>query len=459
MLRLLVIGLASSLLISSSAPSGIVPWPPVPRPGQQPPPDPLAGSYDPRPQPSPAPLDQVSITLQRTGCFGSCPSYQVEIRGDGTARYQGQSYVLLDGEHRDRVAPAAVQCLLDFLNKAGFWGLEGEYSMPVTDIPTYRLTVTVGDVRKTVIDYAGEGAGMPHAVTQVEDAVDRLVGRRWSRGDGLTIARLTDEGFDFKSRAGATLLATSAIWAPEDVSLDVLSRGASPKGRSLPMGWNHGQSAVFGAAGAGKARLVSALIAAGAFAVPNARREKAAALLAAAGSGKPDAVAAVLTAKPPVNLADKRGRRPLTSINDLAAGRWERADRLEIVRMLLEAGADPRLTDEYGNTALHSAASVAEVQLLLAKGARVNAANRFGDTPLIYAASDDIAMALIEAGADYRATDQRGDSAASRAVAMGFPRTLAFLRASGVAIPSPEPSPSYKSLRSPRKDDAPICLV
>ncbi len=45
----------------------------------------------------------VKITLLRSGCFGTCPSYQVEVHGDGTVLYEGYGYVAVEGQHRDSI--------------------------------------------------------------------------------------------------------------------------------------------------------------------------------------------------------------------------------------------------------------------------------------------------------------------------------------------------------------------
>lgn len=59
-----------------------------------------------------------------------------------------------------------------------------------------------------------------------------------------------------------------------------------------------------------------------------------------------------------------------------------------IAAMLLRSGANVRVKDYSGTTALHLAAERDPecVELLLAHGARVNARNRDGETPLIWAA-------------------------------------------------------------------------
>jgi ankyrin repeat protein len=98
----------------------------------------------------------------------------------------------------------------------------------------------------------------------------------------------------------------------------------------------------------------------------------------------------------------------------------ERPDeRLEVVRVLLAAGADPGAAEPrfIGSTPLHTAArvgSTAIAQLLLAAGAPVDAKDGLGRTPLWVAAengSADVAALLLAAGATARTSDAGGVSA------------------------------------------------
>jgi hypothetical protein len=118
--------------------------------------------------------EDAAITLRRSVCFGACPAYTVTLHTDGSASFDGDRFVAVMG-HRDyRVDPAAVQKLVARFKAARFFELKDAYRANVTDLPTVRLTLTIGDTTKTVVDYAGEMVGMPKAVRELELEVDRV---------------------------------------------------------------------------------------------------------------------------------------------------------------------------------------------------------------------------------------------------------------------------------------------
>jgi ankyrin repeat protein len=103
----------------------------------------------------------------------------------------------------------------------------------------------------------------------------------------------------------------------------------------------------------------------------------------AAYFGHPAIVGFLLKNGADVRLAARNGQK----VTALHAG----ASRggAEIVKMLLEAGADPNVTQERGFVPLHSAAAngnVAIVELLLKHGARADAKSDDGKTPADVAA-------------------------------------------------------------------------
>jgi len=92
----------------------------------------------------------------------------------------------------------------------------------------------------------------------------------------------------------------------------------------------------------------------------------------------------------------------------------------DVIRALLEAGADPNATNIRGRTVLHHAMgydfdwAVESVRLLLHAGASVNVADKQGGTPLMWAASShhvEIVRMLLAVGADVNARDRKGETA------------------------------------------------
>jgi hypothetical protein len=84
----------------------------------------------------------VKITLARTGCLGTCPSYTVEVRGDGSVLYEGHGYVAFTGTHRGLVPQSNVIELVKLFEKADYYSLQNEYTASVTDNPTQTTSIS-----------------------------------------------------------------------------------------------------------------------------------------------------------------------------------------------------------------------------------------------------------------------------------------------------------------------------
>jgi len=139
---------------------------------------------------APEPAEPVRITLERGVCFGFCPDYEVTITGDGQVSYNGRRFVRVSGEQHGAAAPADVAHLVNMIDAAHFFDLKDAYRGAVTDLPTYRVTFQRGDQTKTVTDYAGEMAGMPHAVREIEAEIDRVANTdQWVKNADGTYTR------------------------------------------------------------------------------------------------------------------------------------------------------------------------------------------------------------------------------------------------------------------------------
>lgn len=80
----------------------------------------------------------------------------------------------------------------------------------------------------------------------------------------------------------------------------------------------------------------------------------------------------------------------------------------DVVRLLLEAGADPNGRDGMTMTPLMRSHHVQVTRMLLAAGAELNATEEQGRTALFFSPRADITKALLEAGADPNAQEQDG---------------------------------------------------
>jgi ankyrin repeat protein len=383
------------------------------------------------------------MKLSRSGCFGTCPAYTVEIHGDGTVIYDGEYYVVLTGEHRDHISADQVEQALNAFYAADYFSLKDKYSFSVTDCPTYVTSFELNDISKSVVDYVGLEAGMPQSVSDLENTIDGVAGTaKWIRGTSDTVPALKREDWDFKSPEAAGVLARASHAGSTQLVQDLVKEGVSASGTdetgtstlagaaatgnhetvNLLLKAETGKDnraarteALAAAARIGDAELVQTLLDAGADAKGRARNENGAptVLMSAASSGVAKVVEMILEADPDVNARDSKGRTAFFYISDASTYFDEKhhANRVEVVHLLAHAGANLNLQDDNGNAPLHSAYNPDIAQALIQDGANVDIRNRNGETPFVTNFSPDIAKLLLEAGADSEAKNEEGKTA------------------------------------------------
>ena len=69
------------------------------------------------------PDSKVNITLSRSGCFGSCPGYEVQVTTEGII-FEGSGFVVAGGVHKDAVDPAQVRQLARKFIEADFYSIK-----------------------------------------------------------------------------------------------------------------------------------------------------------------------------------------------------------------------------------------------------------------------------------------------------------------------------------------------
>jgi uncharacterized protein len=121
-----------------------------------------------------------------------------------------------------------------------------------------------------------------------------------------------------------------------------------------------------------------------------------------------DEVSDVIVANPQLDL-NARGKNGVTALISYV---WR--DRIDVVKNLLDRGADPNLQDNDGDTALHGAAQTGNVEIieaLIGKSANPNIKNSIGGTPLMWAAAygnPEAIETLLSRNADPALKDEDG---------------------------------------------------
>jgi ankyrin repeat protein len=423
------------------------------------------------------PSSKVTITLQRSGCYGTCPSYTVTVSTNGIA-FEGDGFVAASGKHTDRVDANKVRKLAKRFVVADFYSMDSGYTASVTDNPTYVLSIEIDGHAKKVTDYVGSWVGMPAIITELEDEVDRFARTdRWIDGSDGLVEALQAEKFNFKSFEAQVMLKEAASRGRTASLRGLLESGVplvplpAPKPKESYMavpfdsvGWLNSASsrpealqllidvgasqddqndkdlALVGAARSGKVEAARALIAYGAN--PNADLSKqivtessggmtmgmegaGSVLIYAAASGNPEMVREILRYHPNLEMQDREGKTAV-----FAAGEYRYGDqagaRVECLRLLAHAGANVNGRDNEGNTPLHETFLTDVEEELLKLGADVNARNNDGETP-IFTTVDDMAIPLfIEHGADLSIRNNKGETVIEAAEGKGPSRQKAL---------------------------------
>lgn len=106
-------------------------------------------------------MHDVSITLQRSTCFGNCPGYSVSVTADGQIWFEGHAHVQT-GNARGHATPAQLASILAALDEAGFRAMRDSYvshddgcEMVMSDRPGVKITVIDAGGSKSVDFYNG----------------------------------------------------------------------------------------------------------------------------------------------------------------------------------------------------------------------------------------------------------------------------------------------------------------
>ncbi len=127
----------------------------------------------------PPPHGITEIGIERTGCFGRCPTYWAKIDvAAGSVLYVGQANTKRLGEHRGTVDQQKLERLCYLVNEIGYMNMSHRFWSPATDLQTVYTTVVKDGERKLIYHYGDTGPASLWAVEQVLDDLIRTA--TWS---------------------------------------------------------------------------------------------------------------------------------------------------------------------------------------------------------------------------------------------------------------------------------------
>lgn len=134
------------------------------------------------------PLSEVTITLERTACLGTCPVYTLNVYGDGRIVYDGREHVEVKGRREATIAVKHIEELLNAIYWIPFFDLRNDYSsghavsiqngwvfqgrLIVTDTSNTTVSVKLGDYGKSVRDSFHAPQGLKNFANKMDELAD-----------------------------------------------------------------------------------------------------------------------------------------------------------------------------------------------------------------------------------------------------------------------------------------------
>lgn len=111
------------------------------------------------------------VTLSRGMCFGSCPSYDLTLRADGTAVFEGKQFAPRKGKYIGHFWGESLNKFGAAAERNGFWSLKSHYSVGYTDQATQTLTIKTDKGKTVVSEYGPSG---PAELWELQTIVDGI---------------------------------------------------------------------------------------------------------------------------------------------------------------------------------------------------------------------------------------------------------------------------------------------
>jgi len=368
------------------------------------------------------------LQLQKSGAWSQLPNYDADAYSTGQALFALREAGM---PASDRAWQSGLKFLLSTQSREGVWRIRTRMLSPAEVSPMYFPTgFPFG--KDEFLSYAGSCWALMALLSALPDADSPAqpppvetasVAAPWLRtalfGSAAELTRLLDAGLSPNAATanGSTLMMLSVPDA-EKVRL-LLSRGADVKARSA----NGTDALTIAAAYRDTAASIRLLLGAGADAeTPESVHARHAPLVFAAMTGDIENVRLLLS----------RGAKPASeALSEAVTFGYP-----DVVRTLIDAGADASVTAQMGINLLHWATIANRfdvIPVLAAARVPLDDTDDFGFTPLMYAATIDhgstrTVQSLLKAGADTRIRNTDGRTPRDQAIRLKHTSLAAALR-------------------------------
>lgn len=115
--------------------------------------------------------ESVMLTMERTPCFGRCPSYKLTIFNTGKVLFDGDQNTENIGRHSSSLSKTQIDEIKTQINLIKLFELQDKYDAKITDIPSCLLYVNIDGKKKKIFDRYGA----PKELKEFEKLIDSLV--------------------------------------------------------------------------------------------------------------------------------------------------------------------------------------------------------------------------------------------------------------------------------------------
>ncbi|MBZ0205538.1 MAG: DUF6438 domain-containing protein [Flavobacteriales bacterium] len=118
--------------------------------------------------------DSVFFSIERTACFGTCPTYKLTIMQDGSATYVGRRFAEREGRYTGHVDAATMNALKEEAEARGFYAMDDVYDRAVTDLPSVIIRVHADHGDKQVVGRVGTPQAFKNFTVRAEELLSKV---------------------------------------------------------------------------------------------------------------------------------------------------------------------------------------------------------------------------------------------------------------------------------------------